>query len=230
MFFKKDFYLKLYFTPNFYITKISTNHPKLLVFQAENKSPRTLYEVFNEDKYKSIMTLYYRLKFSEFPEDHNVSLQLNSSSILGRGNIEIIEKRKLYCLHIQLKKISKSKSTLDKYLNTRILSKTIAYELYSDIQVLPINKSIIISEFLDSYPYSKSIMYRSFKEVIGRSPSVVIRDRKLYWFLKHLAKTNISVSKSYLNFGYSNVTHLHRDFKKTFQTTPIKFRNKHSKF
>ena len=173
------------------------------------------------------MTLYYRLKFSEFSEDHIVFLQLNSSSILGKGSIEVIEKKKLYCLHIDIEQIKNFASFLDKYQKISLDVRQSIYKLYKDIHTLPIDNPIIIRDFIKSYHYSKSVIYRNFNDVIGRSPSVILRDRRQYQFIHHLLETDESITNSYTDFGYQSSNSLHKDFRRLFKTTPIKFRKKH---
>lgn len=226
---RKPYYLNIKFHPDFYITEVSTNHPELQKFKMENIFPKTLYRIIDFNKHPSLLNLIYRLKLQAPKKPHNIHLQLNSSKILTRGKLKTLTLKNKYSLKLEVRTIDNTEHILDQYQNVPKHIKQIGYQLYDDIYAASFNKPLQISTILKEYPHSRSTLYRHFKNVIGVPPSMVLKNRKLLKYTQHLLNTDDSVTDSYSIFGFSSNNHLHRDFNRVFDTSPIIFRKNYRK-
>lgn len=227
--YSKSYYLNIHFSSRFYITDIVTNHPQLKSFKKENIFPKTLYRILNSEKHKSLLNLYYRLKYTTPSKTQEIHLQLNSSNIIGRGNLKVLATGRLYCLELRLRKIRNADSILEQYQGIPLHEKELGFNLYDDIYAIPFEEPLKFDTIQEPYRYAKNSLFRIFKEVIGIYPATVWMDRKLISFKIHLLTSQENISQIYWQYGFPNQRNLNRNFKKIFEISPSEFREKHKR-
>jgi|SRR5690625_573888 len=229
LFLKKHYYLNIYFNSYFCITKILTNQKYLKRLYIKNKLPKTLYRIIDISSHDSLLVLFYQLKYVAPKNSHKIQLQFNSSYLQAYGRLEVLSPSKKYCLKLEIRSIQNSRNILDQYQQVPIHIKDVAYQVYTDIHQIPYHSPTKIASIFETYPYSQTVLYKSFQQVIGVNPSIVWRDRRLIGFTKYLLQSEDSITNSYAQFGFSNASHLYKYFRTHFNTTPISFRKKHKK-
>lgn len=227
LYLRRPYYLNIYFNTHFCITKIQTNQKHLNALYKKGAIPKTLYRIVNAAKHTSLLYLFYQLKFKAPKSSQKVYLQLNNSGIVTIGKIKVLSSRELYCLKLHLISFHNLDAILDQYQNIPSHIKEVGYKLYRDIHressVEPIQVAIILKQ----YPHSRALLYRYFQRVIGTTPSTVWRNRRLLSYAYYLLDSDETINTSYAQFGFSSASHLHRNFKKRFHISPLKFRNKY---
>lgn len=226
---RNPYYLNIYFNTCFYITDIHTNQKYLKHFYDSKKFPKTLYRIVNPEKQKSLLYLFYQLKYVAPRSYHKVYLQLNSSKIIANGRVKVLNSRKSYCLKLRLINYQDKLPILNQYQDIPTHIRDVGYKLYEDIHKEPLTQPIKVGSIFNKHPYSRTILYRSFYKVIGATPSKVWRNRRLLHYAYHLLDTNDSITDSYAQFGFNSTSHLHRNFKKKFHISPLEFRKKYRK-
>lgn len=224
-----SYFLHIYFCPRFCISNINTNHPKLIRFQLLNIFPRTIYRILNPNKHKSVLHLFYQLRFYTPTPAFKVHLQLNNSHVLADAELKVISYKNEYCLKLSQVQIQNADSILEQYQHIPYYIKEVGYRLYDDIFKVPFTSQTKVSSILENYPYSRTILYNYFQRVIGSSPSTVLKNRRLLKFAYHLLQSEESVTDSYDRFGFYSTSHLHRNFRNTFGTSPIEFRKRYKR-
>src|SRR5690625_65354 len=230
LFLKKPYYLNIYFNSQFYITEIHTKQKRLRKLYKQDKAPKSLYRIINPKQHKSLLYLFYQLNFKAPKSFHKIYLQLNNREIVAKGQLIILKSRQSYCLKLHILKQRKTHPILDTYQSIPTHIKKVGYKLYDDIHEAPFMQPINVATVFENYPYSRTVLYNYFQRVIGTTPSTVWRDRRLISYAYHLLDTDDSITDSYAQFGFTNTSHLHRNFKQRFHISPLDFRNKYSGF
>lgn len=224
---RNPYYLNIFFNSRFCITKIHTNHEHLKQLYTIGATPKTLYRILDSEIHTSLLILFYHLKYV-YPEKLDfIHLHLNSSYLRAYGYLKVISSGKKYCFKLKIHSVYHSEGLLDLYQKVPLHKRKIAYRLYGKIHQIPFRNQVKIAGILKSYPYSKSVIYEVFQQVIGVPPSHVWLDRRLLSFLLHLLQTEESITSSYSQFGFSSTSHLHRYFRKVFAISPLTFREKY---
>jgi|SRR5690625_2454395 len=226
---RKPYYLNIYFNSYFCITEIRTNQNYLKYLYSKNKLPKTLYRIIDTSTHSSLLVLFYKLKYVAPKDSHKIHLQFNSSYLQAYGRLEVLSPDRKYCLKLEVCSIQNSRKILDQYQQVPIHIKNVAYQVYSDIHQISYHSPTKIANIFETYPYSQTVLYESFQQVIGVNPSIVWRDRRLIGFTKYLLQSEDSITNSYAQFGFSNASHLYKYFRTHFNTTPISFRKKYKK-
>lgn len=225
----KSYHLKIYFTTDLIITKLSSNHPSLKYFISQNIFPRTLYRIINLNKHQRVLSLLFLLRYHNKRGNKKTFLQLNSSSIVGNAELKVIETKKKYCLSLSGIKIDNTHTLLDTYLSIPKYYKETTYQIYDVLHETPLENLKSIAAILKDNNISDSNFYKFFKKTIGSSPSKILTDRKLINFIFYLIETDKVIDEYFHQFGFKDKSTLYRNFNEVFGIPPKKFKQLHNK-
>src|SRR5699024_1559323 len=142
LFLKKPYYLNIYFNSQFYITEIQTKQKRLRKLYKQDKAPKSLYRIINPKQHKSLLYIFYQLKFKAQNSYHKIYLQLNNSEVVAKGQLKILSSRESYFLKLHIIKYRNSHQILDQYQNIPTHIKKVGYKLYDDINETPFMQPI----------------------------------------------------------------------------------------
>lgn len=224
---KTKSYLYLYFNSQFKILRIDSNLSFVKNMRTTSLLPKTLYRYIDLKEHKDLLKLFYILRYQSPDITHTIYLYLLNTRIKALGILKVLVSNKEYCLILNNIEILSKNKNIESYHDIPAYVKQLAYRLYDEIYKLPYLEPISITDFLQTFPNSRTTLYTSFQRVIGTKPSIVWRDRRLITFKQHLLKSNEYINASYWKFGYVNRSVLYNNFKKVFKMSPSDFRKKY---
>jgi AraC-like DNA-binding protein len=83
--------------------------------------------------------------------------------------------------------------------------------------------TISVSDFEDNLGYSKSKLYRTMMNLIGKSPNTFLRDYRLNKALELLEQQNCNISEIAYQTGFSSPTYFTKCFHKKYEMLPSNF-------
>lgn len=89
-------------------------------------------------------------------------------------------------------------------------------------------RRIQVKDVVKAVPASRRVLYRRFKEVLGKSILQEIRSASMDYAAKLLLESNLSISAIAVELGYDDAKNLSRMFTKEKGMTPLKYRTTYS--
>lgn len=219
-------YLHIYFDHWLYVKQLKTNHRSFKNLHGKSSTPKILYRFIPYEKHPSLPKLFHESLFKYPKQNIPVYLQANRNRYFTKGKMKIIEAGFQYVL--QLKRIKKlqnrGSSATSSYQNIPVYHKQIALKLYTYLISKLLKGDKTIQDIVARLPMSRGNLYPIFKNVIGVTPNVARRDRKLLDFVYDLITTDIPISNLYHETGYKSKSHFYRVFLATFEMSPNRFR------
>lgn len=88
---------------------------------------------------------------------------------------------------------------------------------------------IRVEDVLRAVPMSRSLLERRFKQAVGRSPHVEIRQTQLRQAARLLSDTDVPLKQIARRCGFAHMEYMSYLFKKAFGVTPGAYRRQHSR-
>lgn len=201
----------------------------------QDKAPKVLYRYISPIKHQSLPKLYYKLKYKYPKRTLPIYLQLNGETRLTKGYLEVSLKNEHYILRLDFKesifKKQKTPSRLfDSYTSIDPYYRNKTYKIYDIIYSSDLNHKLVLKDEISKLHISYSNLFKNFKAILGVSPNVVKRNRRLLSFKRDLINKNNSIVNLFLDSGFQSRSHLYTLFKSTFEMTPKDFQDKYKDF
>jgi LacI family transcriptional regulator len=92
------------------------------------------------------------------------------------------------------------------------------------------SEPITVEDVVGAVPTSRRVLYRRFKQVLGRSIAKEIRIVRINHAAQMLLQTNFSIAEICEQLGFESASNFARTFLREKNTTPFKYRAKYSPF
>ena len=118
--------------------------------------------------------------------------------------------------------------SLDKKYGVTVLSnkdEAFMMNLMTYIEKIWSHTTIGVNDFEDNLGYSKSKLYRTMMNLIGKSPNIFLRDYRLNEALQLLEKQNSNISEIAYKTGFSSPAYFSKCFHKKYGILPSNFIN-----
>jgi AraC-like DNA-binding protein len=165
----------------------------------------TVFHIRNEDKYYSLFDMVYQAYINPIPgsELHMKSCILNILYFLYQDSCNPVNTMQLSPYGKVIRK------TMD-FINDNI------------------DQKLSLNQLSDIAGLSPNYFHKVFTEIMKTTPNEYITTVRLNKAKDLLLRTNLQIYNIADQCGFNNVSYFSFLFKKSFQSTPIDFRNKHS--